>query len=346
MVIAPESFKNNLGFFKVTNGKASIMIEQIKEVLITEAQGILDLAAKVDASFEKMVECVFACKGRLVIAGIGKSGLVGRKIVATLISTGTHAIFLHPVEAMHGDLGLVGGDDVFLALSNSGETEELNVLLPSIRRMGCPIVAMTGNPKSTLARQADIVVDVGVRKEACPLGLAPTTSTTTLLAAGDALAVALIHKRQFKQSDFRRFHPGGALGQRLASRVGDLMLTQGLPRVSSGAPLSEVLTLMDESSLGAVLVTGEDGRLVGILTDGDVRHLVASGKLSAEVVDSVMTVNPRCVGPESPVYDALNTMEEYQITVLPVVDASGVLTGMLHLHDILGKGAFKFNGLP
>lgn len=318
------------------------MIEQIKEVLVTEAQGILDFAARVDASFVQMVETVFACKGRLVIGGIGKSGLVGRKIVATLISTGTCAIFLHPVEAMHGDLGIVGGDDVFLALSNSGETEELNVLLPSIRRMGCPIVAMTGNPKSTLAREADIVVNLGMAKEACPLGLAPTTSTTVLLAAGDALAVALIHKRQFKPSDFKRFHPGGALGQRLASRVADLMMTEGLPRVQAGTSLSHVLTLMDRIALGAVLVTDGEGYLKGILTDGDLRHLVATGTFQDGLVDVFMTPAPRSVGPEAPVYDALNLMEEYQITVLPVVDGGGLLMGMLHLHDILGKGAFKF----
>ncbi|TWI63360.1 arabinose-5-phosphate isomerase [Desulfobotulus alkaliphilus] len=319
------------------------MIKEIREVLEIEAQGILDFAARVDASFEKMVEAVFACKGRLVVAGIGKSGLVGRKIVATLISTGTHAIFLHPVEAMHGDLGLVGSGDVFLALSNSGETEELNVLLPSIRHMGCPILAMTGNASSTLARQADVVVNVGVAREACPLGLAPTTSTTVLLAAGDALAVALINKRQFKSADFKKFHPGGALGQRLASRVGDLMLTESLPRVVTGTPLAEVLELMDHVSLGAVMITDEKGYLQGILTDGDVRHLVASGKCGKGRLEDMMTVSPRCVAPESPVYDALNTMEEHQITVLPVVDASGMLVGMLHLHDILGKGAFKFH---
>ncbi|MCW7752570.1 KpsF/GutQ family sugar-phosphate isomerase [Desulfobotulus sp. H1] len=322
------------------------MIKEIKEVLRTEAQGILDLADRVDSTFENMVEAVFACKGRLVVAGIGKSGLVGRKIVATLISTGTHAIFLHPVEAMHGDLGVVGAGDVFLALSNSGETEELNILLPSIRHMGCPIIALTGNPGSTLGREADIVVNVGVAKEACPLGLAPTTSTTVLLAAGDALAVALIHKRQFKSSDFRRFHPGGALGQRLASRVADLMLTDNLPKVVIETSFSEVLAVMDRISLGAVMVTDGQDRLVGILTDGDVRHLAASGELEKGSLEAVMTINPRCVTPEAPVYDALNTMEEYQITVLPVVNAEGVLMGMLHLHDILGKGAFQFNARP
>lgn len=323
------------------------MLQEIKDVLITEAQGILDLAEKVDESFEKMVETVFRSKGRLVIAGIGKSGLVGRKIVATLISTGTHAIFLHPVEAMHGDLGLVAPEDVFIALSNSGETEELNILLPLIRGIGCPVIAMTGNPLSTLAQGADIVVDVGVAKEACPMGLAPTTSTTVLLAAGDALAVALINKRQFKPSDFKKFHPGGALGQRLASRVSDLMITgEGVPFVQSGSSFRDSLLLMDRMALGAVLITDSGNVIKGIFTDGDIRHLLAvNGSLDGSI-DDVMTRFPRCVGPDAPAYDALNLMEEYEITVLPVVDGEWRLLGMLHLHDILGKGAFKFNARP
>ncbi|MDL2286515.1 KpsF/GutQ family sugar-phosphate isomerase [Desulfococcaceae bacterium OttesenSCG-928-F15] len=323
------------------------MLQEIKEVLITEAQGILDLAEKVDESFEKMVETVFKSKGRLVISGIGKSGLVGRKIVATLISTGTHAIFLHPVEAVHGDLGIVAPEDVFLALSNSGETEELNILLPLIRKLGCPIVAMTGNLSSTLAHEADIVIDVGVAKEACPLGLAPTTSTTVLLAAGDALAVALINKREFKPSDFKKFHPGGALGQQLASRVSDLMLAgESLPRITTGASLQDGVELMDSIALGALLVTSAEGILKGILTDGDIRHLFATKGSMDVTIDEVMTRFPRCVGPDAPAYDALNLMEEYEITVLPVVDGEWRLLGMLHLHDILGKGAFKFNARP
>lgn len=320
------------------------MIKQIQDVLKTEAQGILELAERVDETFVAMVEAVFACKGRVVIAGIGKSGLVGRKIVATLISTGTNAIFLHPVEAMHGDLGVVREEDIFIGMSNSGETVELNVLLPSIRKIGCPMVALTGNSESTLARQSDIVVNVGVRKEACPLGLAPTTSTTALLAAGDALAVALIHKRQFKSSDFKRFHPGGALGQRLSGKVRDLMVAaDATPTTPAAAPLQDAVAAMDAMALGAVIVVDANNALVGIITDGDIRHLVAEGRV-AETVEEVMTASPRHVDPDSPVYDALNLMEEHQITVLPVVGKGGILTGMLHLHDILGKGEFKFNG--
>lgn len=323
------------------------MLQEIKDVLTTEADGILDLAERVDESFVNMVETVFKSKGRLVVAGIGKSGLVGRKIVATLISTGTHAIFLHPVEAMHGDLGIVAAEDVFLALSNSGETEELNILLPLIRKLGCPIIAMTGNLSSTLAQESDIVVDVGVKKEACPLGLAPTTSTTVLLAAGDALAVALINKRHFKPSDFKKIHPGGALGQRLASRVSDLMIKgEQVPCIRVGSSIRDGVVLMDRIALGALLVTDADNVLKGILTDGDIRHLFATKGAIDGTIDEVMTRFPRCVGPDAPAYDALNLMEEYEITVLPVVDGFWRLLGILHLHDILGKGAFKFNARP
>ena len=201
------------------------IIEDAIEVLKLEADGILNLIDRIDHNFTDMVELIYNATGRVIVAGIGKSGIVGRKIVATLTSTGTRALFLHPVEAMHGDLGMVCKDDVVVALSNSGETSELNILLPSIRALGCKIIAMTGNPNSTLAKNSDIVINVGVAKEACPMGLAPTTSTTALLAMGDALAVVLINKRNFKSTDFKKFHPGGSLGQRLLSRVRDLMLT-------------------------------------------------------------------------------------------------------------------------
>ncbi len=201
------------------------IIKQAVEVLKIEAEGILSLTDRIDHCFVEMVEAICHSKGRLIIGGIGKSGIVGRKIVATLNSTGTRAIFLHPVEAMHGDLGMVSADDIFLALSNSGETDELNILLPSIRNIGCKIIAFTGNENSTLAKNSDIVIDVGVKKEACPLGLAPTASTTALLAMGDALAVILINKKHFNSSDFKKIHPGGALGQRLSGNVKDIMLT-------------------------------------------------------------------------------------------------------------------------
>ena len=323
-----------------------MIIKQAIEVLQLEAEGVLGLIDKIDESFTEMVELICNSKGRLIVGGIGKSGIVGRKIVATLNSTGTRSLFLHPVEAMHGDLGMVSRNDIFLALSNSGETDELNILLPSIRSIGCLIIALTGNTSSTLANQSDIIIDVGVDKEACPLGLAPTSSTTALLAMGDALAVVLINKKHFKQSDFKRIHPGGALGQRLSAMVEDIMLTGGsVPLISDSSSLAKAIKEIDSFGLGTVLVSEDKNRLAGIITDGDLRRLLAEKKQIDDLtVNDVMTKKPRTVSPESPVYDALNIMEQFQITILPVTDSSGRIEGILHLHDILGKGEFKFNG--
>jgi len=323
-----------------------MIIEQARDVLKTEAEGILSLIDRVDSEFEKMVDLICRSKGRVVVSGIGKSGIVGQKIVATLNSTGTRALFLHPVEAMHGDLGVVGKNDIFLALSNSGETEELNILAPVIRQVGCKIISFTGKPSSTLAKLSDIVIDVGVEREACPLGLAPTASTTASLAMGDALAVVLINKKQFKSSDFKKIHPGGALGQRLALKVSDIMMTGiELPAVHSGATINEALKVMNEFELGVAVVVKNDSTLSGIITDGDIRRAVYRKKsIQSLAVEDIMTENPRTVTPATPVYDALYLMEKYEITVLPVTDSSGKICGILHLHDILGKGAFKFNG--
>ena len=319
---------------------------QAIDVLKIEAEGILRLTDRIDDNFTRMVDMICRSKGCVVISGIGKSGIVGRKIVATLNSTGTHSLFLHPVEAMHGDLGMVKADDVFLALSNSGETEELNLLLSSIRRKGCPIIALTGKTHSTLAQLSDVVIDVGVEKEACPLGLAPTSSTTALLAMGDALAVVLINKKGFKKSDFKVNHPGGNLGQRLSNKVAHMMLTgDAVPDAVLGMPLQETIAVVDRHKLGIALIVTQDRTLQGVITDGDIRHVVASGQSIKGLNNGdVMTKNPRTIGDDSPVYDALNMMEQYQITVLPVVDDSGRLLGVLHLHDILGKGQVKFNG--
>lgn len=321
-------------------------IQKAVEVLHLEAEGILKLAERIDSQFNHLIDLICKTKGRVVVGGIGKSGIVGRKIVATLNSTGTRAIFLHPVEAMHGDLGQVCFDDIFLALSNSGETDELNILLPSIRRIGCPVVAFVGNRKSTLAQNSDIVIDVGVDREACPFGLAPTVSTTAMLAMGDALAVVLIHKKHFKSSDFKRYHPGGMLGQRLASQVKDIMLKgKSLPRVPAGATLQAAIQEINRLGLGVTLIMHSDQCLCGIITDGDLRRLLAEGKpLQALTVEDVMTQKPHTVTPDTPAYDALNLMEQHQITVLPIVDRGGRVKGLLHLHDILGKGEFKFNG--
>ncbi len=323
-----------------------MIINQARDVLKIEAEGLLSLIERVDNRFEEMVELICNSKGRLVVSGIGKSGLVGQKIVATLNSTGTSALFLHPVEAMHGDLGVVGKNDIFLALSNSGETEELNILTPVIKQVGCKIISFTGNTSSSLAKLSDIVIDVGVEKEACPLGLAPTASTTAVLAMGDALAVVLINKKQFKSSDFKKIHPGGALGQRLFLNVSDIMMTGiELPAVFSGTKMNEVLKVMNEFELGVAIVVKNDSILSGIITDGDIRRIVYYKESIRDLmVEDIMTENPRTVTPETPVYDALYLMEKYEITVLPVTDPSGKVCGILHLHDILGKGAFKFNG--
>ena len=323
-----------------------MIIKEAAAVLKIEAEGILKLAERIDDNFTEMVELICKSSGRLIVGGIGKSGIVGRKIVATLNSTGTRSIFLHPVEAMHGDLGQVSPNDIFLALSNSGETDELNILLSSIRKIGCTIIAFTGNKSSTLAKHSDIVIDVGVDREACPFGLAPTASTTALLAMGDALAVVLINKKHFKSSDFKKFHPGGMLGQRLSSKVKDIMLTgESLPRVRAGAGMEAAISEINRLGLGVTLVLRTDDTLAGIITDGDIRRAIAKKKPILDLtVEEVMTKNPLTANPATPAYDALNTMEQHQITVLPITNPIGKALGILHLHDILGKGEFKFNG--
>lgn len=323
-----------------------MILEEAVNVLKIEADGILRLIDRIDNNFIDMVELIYNSTGRIIVGGIGKSGIIGRKIVATLNSTGTRSLFLHPVEAMHGDLGMVSKDDIFLALSNSGETDELNILLSTIQKIGCKIIAFTGNKHSTLAKNSDIIIDVGVEKEACPMGLAPTSSTTALLAMGDALAVVLINKRGFKQSDFQRFHPGGTLGQRLSINVNDIMITdKSVPIVNENAPMQDAIKTIDDFRLGTTLVQGANKKLTGIITDGDIRRCVAKKKNILELTAAdVMTRGPRTLQPDSPTYDALNMMERYQITALPITDASGQILGILHLHDILGKGAFKFNG--
>lgn len=332
---------------KKQRNDSSAIIQKAIEVLKIEADGILNLVNRIDDNFPEMIEQICSCSGRLILSGIGKAGIVGRKIVATLNSTGTRSLFLHPVEAMHGDLGQVSPDDIFIALSNSGETDELCILLPSIRRIGCKIIAFTGSTNSTLATQSDIVIDVGVEFEACPLGLAPTASTTAMLAMGDALAVVLLEKKNFNSNDFSMIHPGGTLGQRLASKVKDLMITgPSLPRVSEGTSIQEAVKEIDRGRLGTTLVTNPQNKLNGIITDGDIRRLVASGRSFLKFsVEDVMTKNPQTITESSPTYDALNIMEKHQITVLPVVNTREEVQGILHLHDILGKGEFKFNGI-
>ena len=324
----------------------TMVIEEAIDVLRIEAEGITKLIDRIDERFEQMVALICTTPGRLIVGGIGKSGIVARKLVATLNSTGTRALFLHPVEAMHGDLGMVCPDDIFLAISNSGETDELNILVPSIRRIGCKIIAFTGKLDSTLARNSDIVIDVSVEREACPLGLAPTASTTAQLAMSDALAVVLINKKHFKSADFRKNHPGGNLGQRLSRMVASIMLTgENVPVVHVSDRMETALEEIERLQLGVTLVVDARGVLIGIITDGDIRRAVArETPVRSQPVEAIMTPSPKSLGPDALAYDALNLMEQHQITVLPIVGTSGTVQGILHLHDILGKGDFRFNG--
>ncbi|MFO7606231.1 MAG: KpsF/GutQ family sugar-phosphate isomerase [Desulfurivibrionaceae bacterium] len=318
-------------------------LDQAKEVLKIEAEGISALIDQLGDDFNRAVEMILACPGRLIITGIGKSGIIGQKIAATLNSTGTSSFFLHPVEAMHGDLGLVDERDVVLAISYSGETSELNLLLPSLKKRGVGVIAMTGRIDSSLARHGDAVLEVAVPREACPLGLAPTASTTAALAMGDALAVVLLNCKQFKASDFRRNHPGGSLGERLKVKVSEVMLTGAeIPRVAVNKSLAEALITMNEMNLGAIVVMdGEE--LKGIITDGDLRRLVSRGEdLAAATVMEVMTGDPKTISGDLLAADALSIMQRYEITILPVHDKDGALAGVLHLQDLLGKGEFRF----
>lgn len=313
-----------------------------REVIAIEVEGLLGVAGRLDGAFSQAVELLAACRGRVVVTGLGKSGLVGRKIAATFSSTGTPAYFLHPVEGAHGDLGLIRPEDVALAISNSGETDELNAIIPPLRTLGVCVVAMTGKADSSLAQMADVVLDTRVPREACPHNLAPTASTTAQLALGDALAVCLIELKQFRQEDFQRCHPGGALGRRLAQPVTAVMHDQRLPIATPGAALSQALAVMSEGRLGFLAVCDE-GRLLGVLTDGDVRRMAAAGRLDLSApVGDVMTRGGLRLSPGQTAAEAMDLMEARQVTVLPVVDGQGRLAGMVHLHDLLGKGRFKF----
>lgn len=318
--------------------------DQAKEVLRIEADGILSVIDQVDDDFDKAVDLMVNCSSRVIITGIGKSGIVGQKIAATLNSTGTRAIFLHPVEAMHGDLGIVDEQDVVIAISYSGETAELNILLTALKKRGVKIVALTGGADSTLAGFGDVVLKVNVPKEACPLGLAPTASTTATLAMGDALAVVLLNCKKFKESDFRRNHPGGSLGDRLKVNVAEVMLTgEAVPRVSKGASLLDAIAVLNEKNLGAVLVLDETENLIGILTDGDVRRLVTRTlDINTLTLEQIMTRSPKTIDGKLLAADALSIMQQYEITILPVTDKQGRLIGILHLQDMLGKGEFRF----
>ena len=319
-------------------------LAKAREVLDIEAQGLVAVRDRLDGSFVRALELMAGCTGRVVVTGLGKSGLVGRKIAATLSSTGTPAFFLHPVEGAHGDLGMIRQEDVIVAISNSGETDELNNILPSLRTLAGCVISLTGGVHSTMAALSDVVIDTSVPCEACPLGLAPTASTTAALAVGDALAVCLIDWKSFALDDFRRFHPGGALGQRLAQRVEELMRASQLPVVPSGASLGQALEVLNAGRLGCVCVLSAGGHLLGLLTDGDVRRLVCAGKLDLDsVIDSVMNPAPLHASLGQQAAEILDLMESRAITVLPVVAPDQTLAGMVHMHDVLGQGRVKFS---
>jgi len=315
-------------------------LKEAKNVLRIEADSILDLIKKIDHNFSKAVEIISTSKGRVIVTGIGKSGLIGKKIVATLTSTGTPALFLHPVEGVHGDLGIVTKDDVILAISNSGETNELNMIIHRISELGVPLIAFTGNANSTLARHSSVIIDVGVAREACPFGLTPTSSSTATLAMGDALAIALIKEKKFDEKDFYKFHPGGHLGLRLMAKVKDAMICgDRIPKILSRSSATSGVEIIDEKNLGFVLIVDEKDRLIGILTDGDVRRCVRQGiDFTDKVVDDLMTRSPKTVDPEASLAETIEALQKDEITTLAVVDEGDYLKGFVHLHDILGRG--------
>lgn len=319
-------------------------IDEAKEVLAIEEQGLAAVRERIGDTFNLAVDSILACPSRIVLTGIGKSGIIGQKISATLNSTGTPSFFLHPVEAMHGDLGMVAATDVIIALSYSGETAELNGLLVSLKKRGNTIVAMTGGKDSALSRASDIVLDVKVPMEACPLGLAPTASTTATLAMGDALAVVLLRRKQFQAEDFRENHPGGSLGERLKVNVSEVMLTgDDVPRVLCGIAVSEAVLVLDQGNIGAVLIVDEGDKIVGIITDGDVRRAVAEASdLRTLNVEALMTSGPVTIRETMQAVDALSIMQRHEITILPIVGGDEKLMGILHLHNLLGKGEFRF----
>ena len=317
-------------------------LQLARQALAIEAQALQQCALRLQqpdagAAFARALSTILAARGRVVVMGMGKSGHVGRKIAATLASTGTAALFVHPGEASHGDLGMVRDVDVVLAISNSGESEELARILPVLKRQGVPLIAMTGKPQSSLARHADVVLDSGVEKEACPLNLAPTASTTVQMALGDALTVALLDARGFRAEDFARSHPGGALGRRLLTTVADVMRAgDAAPSVPLDADFSQVMREMSAKGLGATLVVDGDARVVGIFTDGDLRRLLESGTDLRQLrAEQLMHAGPRSIRPDALAADAAHLMEQYRINSLPVTDADGRLVGALNTHDLM-----------
>lgn len=319
-----------------------MILEEAKKVIRIEAEALLALADAINGAFEQAVRLILASKGRVVVTGMGKSGLIGQKIASTMASTGTPAFFLHPAEGIHGDLGMIMKGDVVIAISNSGETEEVVRILSIIKRLGASLVAMTGNASSTLARTGDVFLDISVKEEACPLGLAPTASTTATLAMGDALAVALLLERGFNAEDFALFHPGGALGKKLILRVEDLMHKgEATPLVPAGMLMREALFVITAKGLGITGVTDGDGALIGVITDGDLRRALEKGTdILGMAAGELMSRNPKRIGRTELAAKALQRMEEFSITSLFVFDDDmGTRpVGVIHLHDLLKAG--------
>ena len=315
-------------------------IEQAKRVLRIESEAILDLIPRLNQDFTSAVKILFDCRGRVVLTGMGKSGFVASKIAATLASTGTPAFFMHPAEGIHGDLGMVVKGDVVIAISNSGETDEIINLLPAIKRLGAKLVCLVGNLNSTLARMSDVSLDVGVAEEACPLGLAPTASTTAALAMGDALAAVLLEQRGFKEEDFALFHPGGSIGRRLLIRVKDLMhKDQEVPTIREEALMKDAILEITSKKFGVTSIVDNRGELVGILTDGDLRRaLECGGNILSHSVFRYMTKNPKLIGEEELAAKALQLMETYAITSLLILNDQRRVKGIIHMHDILKAG--------
>ena len=311
-----------------------------RAVIETEAEAVSSLLDRVDDHFLAACRFMLECGGRIVVIGMGKSGHVGSKIAATLASTGTPAFFVHPAEASHGDIGMIKADDVVLALSNSGETEEVNLILPGLKRLGVRIIAMTGNPGSTLARHADAHIDVSVEKEACPLGLAPTSSTTAALVMGDALAVSLLDSRGFTREDFARSHPAGQLGRRLLLRIEDVMHSgDEIPSIPEQASISQAIVEMTAKRLGMTAVTGAEGKIVGIYTDGDLRRTLDLGlDPHSTPVGEVMTVGGKHISPRALAVEAAHLMQKHAIQGLLVIDGAGNLVGALNFQDLLKAG--------
>ena len=317
-----------------------MIIEQAKRVLMIESKAIEALVDRIGEDFVQAVELIYKCSGRVVVTGMGKSGIIGKKIASTLASVGTPALFLHPAEGVHGDLGMVTRGDVIVCLSNSGETEELLKLLPVIKRFNIKLIAITGNTKSTLAKNSDVVLDASVDEEACPWDIVPTASTTASLAMGDAIAIALLDKKGFKKEDFALFHPAGSLGKSLLLTVNDLMHKgDAIPIVRENAPLKDIIYEISSKKLGVTTVVDGKRVLKGIVTDGDLRRLLEKGKDVFEIKASeIMSKNPKTIDKDELAAKALQIMEQYSITSLLIVDGKNSPTGIVHLHDLLKAG--------